>query len=99
VRPARGDFAAHPAATDDLEAVRGADAVFLALKAHSLPETAPRLGALLGEDTAVIAAQNGIPFWGVSAYPVLGKDMLHSYPPVYVPAAGTAERGVCVACG
>jgi len=31
--------------------------------------------------------------------PVLGKDMLHSYPPVYVPAAGTAERGVCVPCG
>ncbi len=30
---------------------------------------------------------------------VLGKDMLHSYPPVYMPAAGTAERGVCVPCG
>jgi len=29
----------------------------------------------------------------------LGKDMLHSYPPVYMPAAGTAERGVCVPRG
>ncbi|MGH2410603.1 MAG: ketopantoate reductase family protein [Chloroflexota bacterium] len=60
----RGDFTAHPEATDDLAAVVGADAVLLALKAHSLPEIAPRLGALLaGSPTAVIAAQNGIPFW------------------------------------
>jgi len=30
---------------------------------------------------------------------VLGKDMLHSYSPVYMPAAGTAERGMCVPRG
>lgn len=63
VHSPRGDFTAHPAATDDLAAVQGADVVFLALKAHSLPEMAPRLGPLLGSHTAVIAAQNGIPFW------------------------------------
>jgi 2-dehydropantoate 2-reductase len=66
----RGDFEAHPPATDDLEAVRGADVVLLALKAHSLPELAPRLGALLaGSRTAVIAAQNGIPFWYFQGLP------------------------------
>ena len=66
----RGDFEAHPRATDDLEAVRGADVVLLALKAHSLPEIAPRLGALLaGSQTAVIAAQNGIPFWYFQGMP------------------------------
>lgn len=59
----RGDFAAHPEATDDLAAVRDADVVFLALKAHSLPEMAPRLGPLLAPHTSIIAAQNGIPFW------------------------------------
>jgi 2-dehydropantoate 2-reductase len=60
----RGDFEAHPRATDDLAAVQGVDVVFVALKAHSLPDMAPRLGALLaGSHTAVIAAQNGIPFW------------------------------------
>jgi len=59
----RGDFHAHPTATDDLAAVQGADVVFLALKAHSLPEMAPRLAPLLGDETAVVAAQNGIPFW------------------------------------
>ena len=38
-------------------------------------------------------------FEGLCKNPVLGKDMLHSYPPVYMPAAGTAERGVCVPRG
>jgi len=59
----RGDFWAHPEATDDFEAVRGAGVVFLSVKANGLPEIAPRLAPLLGPETAVIAAQNGIPFW------------------------------------
>ncbi|HVA90680.1 MAG TPA: 2-dehydropantoate 2-reductase [Chloroflexota bacterium] len=66
----RGDFQAHPEATDDLAAIRGADVVLMTLKAHSLPEMAPRLGALLaGSQTAVIAAQNGIPFWYFQGLP------------------------------
>jgi 2-dehydropantoate 2-reductase len=59
----RGDFEAHPAATDDLDAVADADVVFVALKAYSLPALAPRLGAALGRGAAVVAAQNGIPWW------------------------------------
>jgi 2-dehydropantoate 2-reductase len=59
----RGDFEAHPPATDSLAAVAGADVVFVALKAYSLPEIAPRLGELLAPDAAVIWAQNGIPWW------------------------------------
>jgi 2-dehydropantoate 2-reductase len=50
-------------ATDDLGAVRGADAVFVTLKAHSLPAIAGSLAANLGEGTAVVSAQNGIPWW------------------------------------
>jgi len=65
----RGDFAAHPRATDDLAAVTGADVVFVALKAYSLPEIAPRLGALLAPGAAVIWAQNGIPWWYFQALP------------------------------
>ncbi|MGH7749777.1 MAG: ketopantoate reductase family protein, partial [Candidatus Dormibacteria bacterium] len=66
----RGDFQAHPRATDDLAAMQGADVVLVALKAHSLPDLAPRLGALLaGSQTAVIAAQNGIPFWYFQGLP------------------------------
>jgi len=63
VRDDGGSFVAHPPCTDDLSIVAGADAVFLTLKAHSLPEIAPRLGPLLGPETAIVTAQNGIPWW------------------------------------
>ncbi|HVS49370.1 MAG TPA: 2-dehydropantoate 2-reductase [Candidatus Dormibacteraeota bacterium] len=50
-------------ATDDLGALRGADAVFVTLKAHSVPAIAERLAANLDVGTAVVSAQNGIPWW------------------------------------
>jgi 2-dehydropantoate 2-reductase len=50
-------------ATDDLEAVRSADFVFVTLKAHSVPAMAARMVASLGAGTAVVSAQNGIPWW------------------------------------
>ena len=59
----RGDFAARPPVTDDLAAVTGADVVFVALKAYSLPELAPRLGELLAPGAAAVWAQNGVPWW------------------------------------
>jgi 2-dehydropantoate 2-reductase len=59
----RGDFVAHPAATGELGAVADADVVFVALKAYSLTELAPRLGALLAPSATTIWAQNGIPWW------------------------------------
>ncbi len=59
----RGDFTAHPPVTDDVGAVADADVVFVALKAYSLPEIAPRLGELLAPGAAAIWAQNGIPWW------------------------------------
>ncbi len=58
-----GDFEAHPKATGDLESIGPADVVFLAVKAHSLPQLAPRLGCLLGPDTCVVSLQNGVPWW------------------------------------
>jgi 2-dehydropantoate 2-reductase len=58
-----GDFEAHPAATDDMAAVAGADVVLLGVKAYSLPQLAPVIGPLLGPDATVMAAQNGIPWW------------------------------------
>jgi len=50
-------------ATDDFAAMRGAGAVFVTLKAHSLPPVAERLAAALGPDAVVVSAQNGIPWW------------------------------------
>ncbi|MBA2526291.1 MAG: 2-dehydropantoate 2-reductase [Pyrinomonadaceae bacterium] len=63
VRGAVGDFVAHPQVTDDLAAVGEVDVVMLTLKAHSLSEMAPRLSPLMGAETSVLAAQNGIPWW------------------------------------
>jgi 2-dehydropantoate 2-reductase len=59
----KGDFHAHPKAADDPQSIGKADIVFLAVKAHSLPDLAPRLGCLLGPDTAVVSLQNGVPWW------------------------------------
>jgi len=63
VQSPRGDFEARVPATDDLEAVRDVDVVVIGLKAYSIPGIAPRLGELLQGDTAVLPAQNGVPWW------------------------------------
>jgi 2-dehydropantoate 2-reductase len=65
----RGDFTVHPPATGDLAAVADADVVFVALKAYSLPEIAPRLGDLLAPGSAAVWAQNGIPWWYFQSLP------------------------------
>jgi 2-dehydropantoate 2-reductase len=57
------DFTAHPACTDDLAVVGTADVVFVTVKAHALSALASQLGPLLGPETAVVTAQNGIPWW------------------------------------
>lgn len=64
----RGDFSATPVATDSIDAVADADVVFLGLKANGLTEIAPRLGELLRPGAAIIAAQNGIPWWYFQNY-------------------------------
>jgi len=58
-----GDFEARPKVAADLESLGPADVVFLAVKAHSLPQLAPRLGCLLGPETSVVSLQNGVPWW------------------------------------
>ena len=63
VRSPEGDFEAHPTATDDYESIGPVDFVFLTVKAHSLTAIAPSLAPLLGPDTVVVSAQNGIPWW------------------------------------
>jgi 2-dehydropantoate 2-reductase len=63
VRSASGELITHPFTTEDPAEIGPVDVVFLTLKAHSLPEIAPRLAPLLGPDTPVIAGQNGIPWW------------------------------------
>jgi 2-dehydropantoate 2-reductase len=60
---ASGEWTVRVNATDDLAAMRDAQAVFITLKAHSLPPIVGSVAANLGPDTAVVSAQNGIPWW------------------------------------
>ena len=59
----RGDFTAHVHATDDPAEIGPVDYVFLGLKANSYAACGPLIEPLLHDTTAVIAAQNGIPWW------------------------------------
>lgn len=53
----------HPRCTDDPSEVGPQDYVIITLKAHSVPAVLDRLPALLGPDTCVVTAVNGIPWW------------------------------------
>jgi 2-dehydropantoate 2-reductase len=63
VRSADGDFVARPTVAGSLEEVGPVDVVFLAVKAHALPQLAPQLRPVLRPDTTVVSTQNGIPWW------------------------------------
>ena len=63
VRSPDGDFTANVFATNDAAEVGVADVVVLAVKAHGLIPIAPLLPPLIGPDTVVLPAQNGIPWW------------------------------------
>ena len=54
---------AHLEATSDASTLGAQDYVVLTLKAHSIPGVVPALQPLLGDDTAVVSAVNGIPWW------------------------------------
>jgi 2-dehydropantoate 2-reductase len=54
---------AHVAAASDPRAFGPQDVVICALKAHQAFECADSFGPLLSDDTAVVTAMNGIPWW------------------------------------
>ncbi|MFD7322971.1 2-dehydropantoate 2-reductase [Streptomyces sp. NPDC059875] len=63
VESPRGDFTARVHATDDPADVGPVDYVFLGLKANAYAACGPLIAPLLHDTTAVVAAQNGIPWW------------------------------------
>ncbi|MHC1560933.1 2-dehydropantoate 2-reductase [Actinomycetospora sp. C-140] len=63
VQSARGDFVAHPPATDDPAEIGPVDHVVLGLKANAYAAAGPMVRPLLHATTSVVAAQNGIPWW------------------------------------
>ncbi len=57
------EFAVKTSATDDPASLGVQDVVFVTAKAHSLTAAAETIMPLLGPETVVVSAQNGIPFW------------------------------------
>jgi 2-dehydropantoate 2-reductase len=96
----RGDFAGNPHVTDDPAEVGEVDYVFLGLKAHSYATCGPLLAPLLGPETAVVAAQNGIHWWyfhGLAGHPLEGRRIEAVDPEGAVSAVLDVERAIgCV---
>lgn len=50
-------------ATDRAEELGAQELVVIAAKAHAMPAAAPAIAALIGPETVLLPAQNGIPWW------------------------------------
>lgn len=99
VHSPRGDFHASPLATDDPREVGHVDGVVLGLKAQDYAGAGPLLKPLLGEQTFVVAAQNGIPWWYFHGEPgpYAGRRIESVDPGGAVSAAIPVQRAVgCV---
>jgi len=57
------EFVERPHCTDDPAELGPQDYVVVALKAHSVPGCVDMMQPLLGNDTAIVTAVNGIPYW------------------------------------
>jgi 2-dehydropantoate 2-reductase len=63
VTGASGDFTVNPRTTDDPAEAGPQDYVIVALKANAVAGIADKMKPLLGPDTAVVMAVNGVPWW------------------------------------
>jgi 2-dehydropantoate 2-reductase len=63
LKSAEETFTVRPRATDDARELGPQDYVVLSVKAHSLPAAAPGVQKLLGPNTALVPAINGVPWW------------------------------------
>jgi len=95
VKSAEGDFEARPRIVGALADAGPADVVFLAVKAHSLPQLAPQLHSVLGPDTTVVSTQNGVPWWFFQGFRGPAEDVrLERVDPGGVIAAAIEPRRV-----
>jgi 2-dehydropantoate 2-reductase len=56
-------FTVHPKVSDDARSLGQQDYVIITLKAHALATAAPLIAPLIGKDTSLVFAQNGLPWW------------------------------------
>ena len=83
------------AAVEDPRELGVQDLVVLAVKAPSLPEAASRIAPLIGKDTIVLPAMNGVPWWFFQGFggPLRGSS-LHSVDPYGAIAESVPARAV-----
>ena len=74
-----GDAESTPAvqASDDPAALGVQDVVIVSVKAPGMAEVARRIGPLIGPDTLVLTAMNGVPWWFLQGFggPVAGRTL------------------------
>ena len=58
-----GEIVTRPVCTDDPSEIGPQDYLIVTLKAHSVPGVVADMQPLLGADTAVVTAVNGVPWW------------------------------------
>jgi 2-dehydropantoate 2-reductase len=63
----QGSFTQRLAASDDAAALGTQELVVIALKAPSLPAAAPAIASLVGPETVLLPAMNGVPWWFLPA--------------------------------
>ena len=68
-------------ASDDPRELGPVDLVVLAVKGPALSEVAQRMTPLLGPDTMVLPAMNGVPWWFAQSTPALAGEPLRSVDP------------------
>jgi 2-dehydropantoate 2-reductase len=95
IRRAGAETAYRLAASENAARLGKPDCVIVAVKAQNLPEIAPAIETLLGADTAVVPAINGIPWWFFqSANVPLSGTQLKSVDPAGVLARAIAPERV-----
>ena len=72
---ATGTIEAKPRCAEDPSQLGRQDYVILALKAHAIPAIVDRVQPLLGPETAVVTAANGIPWWYFYKHPAPWENM------------------------
>jgi 2-dehydropantoate 2-reductase len=89
-----GETTVRVAASDDPADFGPQDYVVITLKTPSLPAVVPNLEPLLGNDTAVVSAMNGIPWWFCQHLegPLKGHHLKSIDPDGALAAALPAER-------
>jgi len=68
-------------ASEDPRELGAMDLVVVAVKGPALAEVAPQMAPLLGPDTMVLPAMNGVPWWFAQSTPALAGEPLRSVDP------------------